>query len=86
MTDICEELKIDPREANGGEALFEPRMADGETEVDALTVRPEEIKAEKWLTAEERKGAGTRTHRQYRARAQYRAPRATHTRPCTHRQ
>lgn len=60
MMDICEELKIDPREANGGEALFEPRMADGETEVDALTVRPEEIKAEKWLTAEERKATEER--------------------------
>lgn len=56
IKDICRDIDID-LSAPGAEPLFEPQTAPGETEIDALTVKPEEIKAEKWLSLEERRGA-----------------------------
>lgn len=56
ISDICRDIDID-LSAPGAEPAFEPQAAPGETDVDALNVKPEEIKAEKWLTPEERKGA-----------------------------
>lgn len=54
IKDICRDIDID-LSAPGAEPPFEPQTAPGETDVDALTVKPEEIRAEKWLTAEERR-------------------------------
>lgn len=56
IKDICRDIDVDLA-APGAEPLFEPQTAPGETDVDALTVKPEEIHAEKWLTPEERKRA-----------------------------